>query len=168
MRFNFFFISLFIAGTSMLKAQTSAHQGISAEIRVSAKIMPSIELITVNSIVLGSLQPGQKEVKVHPVNDLNAGYMIAAGSPDAEFRLSYLAEKELLQTEGKGSIIFQYSISGSANEQQSTSELLQNDNRNIRFNSEGRYYIWVGGTINLENAAPGTYEGDFTIEIDYI
>lgn len=153
---------------ALLFSVHAAQAQISAEIRVSANVTQSIELITVNTIQMGSVQPGQKEVIINPVRDINAGYMIASGTPDAEFRLSYLSEKELIQTDGTGSIIFRYQVSGSTEEVQSTSEILQNDNRNIRFNRDGMYFIWVGGTINLENAIPGTYEGDFTIEIDYI
>lgn len=162
--FFIFLFSLLFYGTAIAQQQN----GISAEIRVSATLIQTIELITVNTIELGNVQPGQKVVSINPISDLNAGHMIAIGTPDAEFRLSYLAEKELVQTDGSGTIVFQYSISGSTEDVQSTSELLQSDNRNISFNSNGRYYIWVGGTINLENAAPGMYEGDFTIEIDYI
>ncbi|HBX64927.1 MAG TPA: hypothetical protein DEG32_01730, partial [Balneolaceae bacterium] len=86
----------------------------------------------------------------------------------AEFRLNYLPELELTQIQGQGTLNFTYEISGNSEENQSTSELLELDNRNIRFNNEGRYYIWVGGRVNIENAPPGNYEGDFTIEIDYI
>lgn len=115
-----------------------------------------------------SLQPGQREIYVNPVNSLNAGYMIAVGTPDAEFRLNYLPKRELTQINGTETLTFTYEISGNTEENQATSELLELDNRNIRFNSEGQYYIWLGGRVNIENAAPGNYEGDFTIEIDYI
>lgn len=61
-----------------------------------------------------------------------------------------------------------YEISGNSIENQSTSELLDTENRSIQFSLEGRYYFWIGGRINITNAVPGNYEGDFTIEIDYI
>lgn len=115
-----------------------------------------------------SLQPGQREIYVNPVNSLNAGYMIAVGTPDAEFRLNYLPKRELTQINGTETLTFTYEISGNTEENQATSELLELDNRNIRFNSEGQFYKWLGGRVNIENAAPGNYEGDFTIEIDYI
>ncbi len=94
--------------------------------------------------------------------------MIAVGMPNTEFRLNYLPERELTQVDGNSTLTFTYELSGNSEENQSTSELLELDNRNIEFNEEGRYYIWVGGRVNIENAAPGNYEGDFTIEIDYI
>jgi hypothetical protein len=156
---------LFTYGTVLAQNQES---NISAQVNVNAEVIQSIELITVQSMQFGNTQPGQRLIYVNPINDLNAGYMIAVGTPDAEFRLNYLPERELTQIDGEGSLTFEYEISGNDVEDQATSELLELDNRNIRFNSEGRYYIWVGGRVNLNNAAPGNYEGDFTIEIDYI
>lgn len=140
----------------------------SAEISVNAHVVQAIDLITVNSMQFGSTQPGQKLIYVNPISSLNAAFMIAIGTPRAEFRITYLPEMELINTEGNGSLIFRYEISANEQETQSTSALLDNENRNLQFNEEGRMYIWVGGSVNLENAQPGSYEGDFTIEIDYI
>lgn len=151
-----------------LHAQSDEKQGVTATVNVSAEVIQSIELITINTMQFGNMQPGQDEIYVNPINNLNAGFMIAIGTPDAQFRLNYLPERELTEIDGNGSLTFEYEISGNSEENQATSEILEYDNRNIQFNSEGRYYIWVGGRVNLENAAPGSYEGDFTIEIDYI
>lgn len=163
-----FLLASILVITSFLHLQAQDDDKISAQINVSAEVIQSIELITVSTMQFGDMQPGQKEIYVNPVNDLNAGHMIAIGTPEAEFRLNYLPERILTQTNGSSSLAFEYEISGSTEDDQASSELLELDNRNIRFNSEGRYYIWVGGRVNLENAAPGNYEGDFTIEIDYI
>lgn len=165
MRFTFLAI---IFAVSSLPLFGQSNSSISAEVSVNAEIRQSIELITVNTMQFGNVQPGQQQVYVDPVNSLNAGFMIAIGTPEAEFRLTYLPEREIPQIDGTGTLTFNYSISGSTEDEQATSELLENDNRNIRFNNEGRYYIWVGGSVDLGNAAPGNYEGDFTIEIDYI
>lgn len=149
-------------------AQSTGQNGFSGNINVSAQVLQSIRLITVNTMQFGNTSPGQREVYVNPINDLNAGFMIAIGNPEAEFRLNYLPERELNQINGDGTLTFTYEISGNTEEDQETSELLEIDNRNVQFNEEGRYYIWVGGRVILENARPGNYEGDFTIEIDYI
>lgn len=159
-------ILLFI---SWLPTQTVQGQDqFSATVTTSARVVHSIELITIKTLTIGSLQPGQVEIYVNPINNVNAGFMIAQGIPGAEFRLNYLPQRELSQIDGDGTLFFNYEISGNSVENQSTSEILEYDNRNLEFNEEGKYYIWVGGRINLENAAPGNYEGDFTIEIDYI
>lgn len=163
-----FSVVIFLIFSPFAIAQSSAEHAVSATIRVDAVVTPSIELITVNSMTVGNMQPGQREIYVNPVNSSNAGFMIAVGMPDSEFRLNYLSKRELTQSNGNATLTFIYELSGNSVENQSTSELLGVDNRNIRFNEEGRYYLWVGGRVNLENAKPGNYEGDFTIEIDYI
>ncbi|MEX0845419.1 MAG: hypothetical protein WD022_09050 [Balneolaceae bacterium] len=168
MRIFSYSISLIIFLLATIPVIAQKGNGVNASINVSAKVTAAIELITVQSMQFGNAQPGQREIHVNPINSLNAGYMIAIGTPEAEFRLNYLPERELTQIEGNGSLTFVYEIAGNSQEDQATSEILEVDNRNIRFNNEGRYYIWVGGRVNLENAAPGNYEGDFTIEIDYI
>jgi len=33
---------------------------------------------------------------------------------------------------------------------------------------DGEYFFWVGGTMQLEGDILGQYEGEFTIEIDFI
>lgn len=89
---------IFVA-TQVALSQTSNQNGVSARINVSAEVVKSIELITVNTISFGSAQPGQLEIYVNPVVDLNAGYMIAIGTPNTDFTLNYLLERELTQIE---------------------------------------------------------------------
>lgn len=148
-------------------AQNSS-QSVEAKIDIQATIVSSIELITVKSITVANLQPGQEEVYINSINDVNAGYMIAVGAPGADFRLNFERTRTLTQVNGDGSLIFEYELSGNNIEDQNSAEYIDEDFRNLKFNSEGQYYIWVGGKINLRNARPGNYDGDFTIEIEYI
>lgn len=160
----FLFIGLF---PLLLFAQQSG-SNITTDIQVSATVIQSIELITVNAIRPGKLQPGQKEIDISPLYDASAGYMIALGTPGADFRLSFERERELYRTDGDGLIHFIYQVSGNDEENQAGSSLFLTENQNLKFNDDGRYYLWIGGNINLENAMPGNYHGDFTLEIDYI
>lgn len=162
-------IALFlILGNYYVKGQSSETANVNVSAQVIGSTQSAIEIITVNTIQLGNAQPVNGQININPVTNLNAGYMIAVGNPEAEFRLNYLPERILNQINGNGSLTFSYRISGNDEEDQATSEPLDLENRNLRFNEDGRYYIWVGGQIDLSNAAPGNYEGDFTIEIDYI
>lgn len=159
---------LLLSGLTVEKSTAQNNDSITAEINVSATVIQSIELITVNSMSFGDIQPGQEEIYINPINNLNAGFMIAVGTPGAQFRLTYLKDRQLINSNGKGNLIFSYELSGNSEEEQSTADLLGFDSRNLIFNTEGRYYIWVGGRVDLRNAQPGNYSGDFTIEIDYI
>ncbi len=159
---------IFIVTTSHFLFAQEQNIQVSGDIKVSANIVSSIDLITVQSMTFGNVQPGQQELYVNPINSINAGFMIATGNPEAAFRLTYLPEIVLTQVDGTSTLTFMYEISGNSIENQSTSELLDTENRSIQFSLEGRYYFWIGGRINITNAVPGNYEGDFTIEIDYI
>jgi hypothetical protein len=160
-------ISLVIGYNKSIFAQKSS-QKVETSIRIETTIVSSIELITVKSITVGNLQPGQEEVYINPISDINSGYMIAVGAPGADFRLNFERTRTLTQVNGDGSLIFEYELSGNDLEDQNSAELVSEDFRNLKFNTEGQYHIWVGGTINLRNARPGNYDGDFTIEIEYI
>jgi len=167
MKRRLFILFLFIVSSSnYLFAQNQ--DKITASVNVHANVIQSIELITIHSLTFGDLQPGQKELYINPINNLNAGYMIALGTPAAAFRIDYVAEQRITQADGKGAITFSYEISGNTEENQATSEILKQENRNIMFNVDGRYYFWIGGRLDLKNAQPGNYQADFTIEIDYI
>ena len=164
MRFLILIIIFFFPFSAIAQDDTS----VSAQLNINAEVTQSIELITVNPLSLENTQPGQVIITVNPINDLNSGHMVALGTPEAEFRLDYDLEKRLDRIEGPGYLTFRYELSGNTIDDQSTSDIIQYQNRNLRFNNEGTFYIWLGGVLNLENAEPGNYEGDFTIEIDYI
>ncbi len=151
-----------------ISSNAQENKSVNARVNISTKIISSIELITVNTITFENKVPDQQQIHVNPITDVSAGYMIAVGTPGAEFRLEYLLERTLTRVGGGGSINFVYEISGNTEEEQATSEIIDFENRNLVFNSGGRYFIWVGGKVDLRNAVPGNYEGDFTIEIDYI
>lgn len=161
------FLAIFIilvSPTTFLYAQN----GVQAIVDIKAEVIQSIELITVKSMTIRQLQPGQTEVYVDPVTNADAGHMIAVGTPEADIRINYIKTRELTRIDGEGVLIFNYEVTGNQEDNQQTSELLGDDNRILRFNQEGEFFIWVGGNVNLERATPGSYEGDFTIEIEYI
>lgn len=164
------FISMiaFIPATAQDISRSKEPLKFEAYINVSATVVESIQMITVNSMNLGNAPPGETIIRVNPINSMNAGFMIAVGTPTSEFRLNYSPVVELTQIDGDGKLIFNYDISGNNSENQSSSELFESENQIMQFNNDGRYYIWLGGRLNIENAVPGNYEGDFTIEIEYI
>lgn len=164
MRFLIFIIILFFP----FLASAQENETVSAQLNITAEVSQSIELITVNQLTLENSQPGQIIITINPINDLNSGHMVAIGAPEAEFRLYYELEKRLDRIDGPGYLTFRYELSGNTIDDQSSSDIIQYENRNLRFSNEGTFYIWLGGELNLENALPGNYKGDFTIEIDYI
>ncbi len=161
-------VSVLFLGFWPFMSYAQSNSGVSADISVEASILSSIELITVNNIRLRNFQPEQGEVYISPVENPYAGHLVAIGIANADIRIEYLPERILTQPDGDGVITFNYQIAGSDIDNQITSELLLNDNRNFQFNNEGRFYLWIGGTVDVSQAKPGSYQGEFTIEIEYI
>ncbi len=164
----FFAFSSALAIAQTQQSNSDGTSNVTTEINVYASAIQSIELETISNIEFGELQPGQENLFISPIADLNAGYLIATGSPLATFRLNYIPEQFINHIDGKGSIVFRYEIAMNTIDDQSTSELFNFDNRDLQFNAEGKVYIWVGGHLDLKNAVPGNYKADFTLEIDYI
>ncbi len=143
----------------------------SVNITATARVMSrDIELITISDmgILDASRLQDDLEVYINPIFDAEAGIMRASGAANAEIRVSYLAEMEVSRREGPGSLFFVYEVSGFPGDNQRESELLTETERELRFNEDGEFYFWIGGRVNLSNAQPGNYDGEFTIEIEYM
>lgn len=161
------FIFSFLLVTSA-KAQDNSKKSFNADINITATVIQTIEIVTVQNIRLSGMDPVNNQFLIPPTTSANAGFMIARGNPDAEIRITYQPSQILNQINGDGIIRVNYQLSGNDIEEQLTSEILQVENRNFTFNSEGEFFIWVGGRVFIEQAKPGSYEGEFTVEIDYI
>lgn len=152
-------------------AQEEGKVASSVSITASARVIGDIELITISDMGLLEaimLQEGN-EILINPVFDPEAGIMKARGTPNAPIRVSYLSEREVTRMEGPGNLMFYYLVSGYAGDNQRASELLDPViERELRFNKDGEFFFWIGGRVSLDNALPGTYQGAFTIEIEYI
>lgn len=151
---------------SDLRAQKNSSGSFS--IGVSARVVKSIEMVTIRDMQFGSLQPGQQEILIDPLVDSDSGKMIAIGIPNAKIRVSFVRKRTLTHTNGDETLTFNYKIAGNNEDDQNSAEILQTDNRNLDLNDKGEYYFWIGGHTNIENAQPGKYSGDFTIEVEYI
>jgi hypothetical protein len=74
----------------------------------------------------------------------------------------------LVNTTGDGVLSCKYLLSGFRSDNQGASQLLDQVERIVQFNEKGEYYLWLGGRVDLNNARPGNYDGEFTIQIEYI
>lgn len=137
-------------------------------ITVSANVVNTIEMVTQRDMQFGPVQPGQQQIIIDPLLDSETGKMIAVGVPNANIRVSFVRERILTRSDGSETLTFTYEIAGNDQDDQSSAELLQTDNRNLELNDKGEYYFWIGGQVNIEDAKPGNYNGDFTIEVEYI
>lgn len=140
----------------------------SFNISVKTDVISSIELVTLQSIRISRANVINNVVTVNPLANNNAGKMVAMGAPNSEITISFQPSQELIHLNGTGSLTFNYMVAGNDVDDQSSAELLELQSRRLRFNSDGKFYIWIGGSVDLSTAEPGGYRGNFTLEIEYI
>ncbi len=171
-----YFPTFFICITVLflLESPVSAQNGNSNQeseisLNVSARVFPTtVELITIQSMNLAGIEAENDIITINPITSGNAGKMIAIGNANSEINISFIESRELVRNQGNETLTFYYTIAGNTIDDQSTSEILDRDNRELNFNSEGQFYLWIGGSVDISTAAPGSYQGEFTIEIEYI
>lgn len=137
-------------------------------INATATVVDAIEMSTLNNINLGSASLGATEIFVNPQSDETAGKLLITGRPNAAIRITYVQQRELTRIGGSESLTFRYFLSGNTEDNQFTSETLDLSRTNKTLGSDGRFYIWIGGLVNIYNAVFGQYEGEFSVEIEYI
>lgn len=164
------FFTLFCLGYTPFAshAQNNDQQSREVSIEVRAMVRGSIELTTMRNMDFGKVQPGQETIDINPTQDAEAGKMIASGRPNAKIRVQYQRTWQLRSNRNDEPLTFYYRVAGNQIDEQETAELLETDNRDLNLNEEGDFYFWIGGKANISNAKPGNYEGEFTIEIEYI
>lgn len=136
---------------------------ISAEVQSTA-----IELITLQSMDFRGMGAQQLQLQVNPLTSERAGKMVALGDPNSSFRISFLQTRDFTNVNGSGVIRITYRVAGYSMDEQENADELEVESRELVFNEDGEFYFWVGGLVNLERATPGSYEGEFTLEIEYL
>ncbi len=170
--YKLFLVLLMILFMHPLLGMTQGQQDSpSVSIRASAEVIGrdiDLETISDMGIIDAQRTQGGDELYINPIFDSEAGIMRASGSPGAQIRVSFLEEMEISRREGGGSISFVYEISGYPGDNQRESELLTLIEHELLFNEEGEFYFYIGGRVDLSEALPGNYDGEFTMEIEYM
>jgi len=150
--------------------QPGIHAQSSVNIRASATVVEAtgIQLIPLNDMIIDESYAVNGIIDISPITGEQAGKILVKGKIDALIRLSYLAQQPIVNTSGPGMILCTYVVSGFQSDNQHASQLLDAVEHVPQFNEKGEYYLWVGGRIDLNNARPGNYEGEFIFEIEYI
>lgn len=167
-------ILLTAASGNMVQAQNvnGNDDEISATISVSATVQATtgveVEMVTLRDMTLDRQVTQQNLVAVNPVNDSQSGKMRAEGRPNAEVRISFLQQRELTRIGGNETLTFYYRVAGNDMDDQPSSEILDLENRDFELNEDGEYYFWIGGQVDITDAVAGAYDGEFTVEIEYL
>lgn len=152
--------------TSFLFAQQQNKVTIKATATVVSH--SEIELITLNDLALDPALAHDGEIEISPKLDADAGKMLVKGKPGARIQLMFVPKMKLMNSRGKGFLTLDFQLSGFPGDNQQASEILDAVERVIFFNDSGEYYLWIGGMMDINHARPGSYEGEFTLEIEYL
>ncbi|MEX0680849.1 MAG: hypothetical protein WD097_05660 [Balneolales bacterium] len=156
-------------GTVPVYAQSGGNPE-SISIRVSATVQESndVAVVTLRDMILDRQVTNQGIVTIDPQIHDQAGKMRAEGRSNAEVRIRFLEELELRRIGGSETLTFYYVVAGNNMDDKASSEALDLDNRNFVLNSEGEFYFWIGGRVDIRNAVQGEYDGEFIVEIEYL
>lgn len=159
-----FTMCLLIANQNLIQAQS----GKEISIVVNATVTSVIEITTEHGINFTGENLQLGIVSIDPIQNSNAGKMVVRGIPNADMRLNFIRTRELRNVDTNNTLTMEYLVAGNTIEEQSTSELLDQDGKDLQFNEEGEFYLWIGATVDLSLAEPGNYTGEFNVEVDYL
>jgi len=147
-----------------------AQKSTSVSIKATATVVDKaeIELVTIKQLDIDAGMAVNGIINVSAKRDGQAGVMMVKGRPDASFRISFAPVVQIQNRAGKGSLTLKYEMYGYSSDNQGASEPIDAAARTLKINSDGQYYFWLGGIIDISKARPGKYEGEFTLEIEYI
>ena len=160
------FMAFMAPMAAMAQGQVSSNDVVT--VNVSTSILSTVELITISNMNFGRMNIDATELRLDPRTDAGAGLMKATGRPNAAIRVSFLEQRELIRVGGGSTINFTYTVAGAQTDNQLTSELLTRENRTLTMSSTGEFFFWIGGFAPIENIQFGSYQGEFTIEIEYL
>jgi hypothetical protein len=157
----------------MAPALPVAAQGSDETVRVSLRVEAvlleaGIEVVTLRDMQFDRVAPSDIEVSINPLFDAGAAVMRAVGRPNTPIRLTFAREQRLIHADGGPALTFYYEISGSPSDDQFTAQLLDLADAPHEFSSTGEFFFWVGGRVNITEAVPGQYIGDFVMEVEYM
>jgi len=155
---------------ALLSMTLPAQERTSVSIKAQANVIDrsGIELITIKNMDVDVSMARNGKIYVSALHDAQAAEMMVKGRANAKFRVTFPAVVEITNTTGKGSLVLYYEMYGYPNDNQEASEPIDAVERTLQISSESKYYFWVGGRIDISKAGPGNYDGEITIEIEYI
>ena len=125
-------------------------------------------MITIKDLTIDISRAKKGIITIAPLNDPDGGVMKVKGKAETHFRITFLSQMELMNEQGTDSLMIEYKVFGYPGNNQGASEAIDAVERVLRFNSDGLFYFWIGGRIDISKAKPGNYDGEFTLEIEYI
>jgi len=160
------FILLLVHTSMMLSAQNKTSVSIKAQATVIDR--SGIELITLKNMDIDLSMARDGKIYVSALHDAQAAFMMVKGRANARFRIKYAPEVYITNSTGNGTLLLKYEMYGYPSDNQGAGEPIDATEKILQMSNESKYYFWIGGRIDISNARPGNYDGEFTIEIEYM
>lgn len=149
-----------------------------AEIAITGKVIPArstqqLSFETLSDVHFIQMNEDDTEISVDPIRDASTGdsgpgHIVAKGQPGAVFRLNFSRQVTLRNTSDNTTVTVQYLMSHSPTDEQRNSTYVLETSPQFRLNAQGEYHFWLGGRLSLQGVTDGDYEGEFTMEVEYI
>ncbi|MCF7808003.1 MAG: hypothetical protein K9M49_04500 [Candidatus Marinimicrobia bacterium] len=135
--------------------------------RITATVEDYIEMVTLSNIDVGMIIPTEDMLRLDPRSDQGAGLILISGQKNASAQIAFTAHVEMTNFASDIPLNVYYNISGNGENNQSASEIFTTNPMTVNLSSIGTYYLWIGCEFSLKDLVPGSYDGDFVIEVDY-
>jgi hypothetical protein len=150
----------------------------SAEIAITGKVIPArstqqLTFETLSDVHFIQVNEDDTEISVDPIRDASTGdsgpgHIVAKGQPGATFRLNFSRQVTMRNATDNSTVTVQYLMSHSPTDEQRNSTYVLESSPQFRLNAQGEYHFWLGGRLSLQGVTDGEYEGEFTMEVEYI
>lgn len=151
-----------------LNAQELNYSAISIKTQATVVDKSQIELVTIKNIDIDESAAVNGIIYVSPKYDSKAAVMMVKGKSNAKIRVKFPPVVEIMNTTGSGRLLLHYEIYGYPGDNQSASQPIDAVENTLQMSSDRKYFFWIGGRIDINQASPGSYDGEFTIQIEYI
>lgn len=164
-----FFLLIGFGTLSSFAQEVDDTRNASFSVRATATVTDNLQMLTIRSLDLINPAIQDNKIVVSPISSSFAGMFKIIGNPGARVRVTFL-QTEILkeQNDQIGEVSAQYLVSGSFEDFQFQSALLDVGEGNFRLSDKGLFYIWLGANLDLAKASPGLYLSEFIIELEYI
>ncbi len=164
------YIFLFICFCCTVLSMQAQKKSSSVSIETKATVIDKseIELVTIKDMDIDISKATNGFIYISAKQDPAAAIMMVKGKENAKFRVSFLSNVEVRNRTGSGSMKVFFELRGYKTENQSASEPIDAVERILTMGEDGKYFFWIGGKLDISKARQGVYDGEFTIEIEYI
>ncbi len=136
-------------------------------LEVSATVVDFLEMITISDIDVGTVVASEDVLRLDPRTDQGAGLIKIEGRQNSSIQIAYSGQVEMVNLTTNSSMTVTYTLSGNGANAQSASQLFTTNPETVVLDDKGEFFIWIGCSFSLLDLAPGQYDGDFVVEVDY-